>query len=131
MFLFSDLISIPDFVSGAMEHWGLVTFRETSVLYNSLISSSSNQFQVSLTVAHELAHMWFGDLGDYVFFKMFFFKNKKKNYKNCFHTYETEYHFILCKIVIKVIFSFFLVSCLLVISNIIPVLCQYYFESKN
>lgn len=58
-----DLIAIPDFVSGAMEHWGLVTFRETSVLYKEGISSSSNQQQVALTVAHELAHMWFGNLG--------------------------------------------------------------------
>ncbi|KAL4150039.1 hypothetical protein QTP88_003885 [Uroleucon formosanum] len=57
-----DLIAIPDFVSGAMEHWGLVTFRETSVLYKEGISSSSNQEQVALTVAHELAHMWFGNL---------------------------------------------------------------------
>lgn len=58
-----DLIAIPDFVSGAMEHWGLVTFRETSVLYKEGVSSSANQQQVALTVAHELAHMWFGNLG--------------------------------------------------------------------
>ncbi|XP_050532031.1 glutamyl aminopeptidase-like isoform X2 [Daktulosphaira vitifoliae] len=57
-----DLIAIPDFVSGAMEHWGLVTFRETSVLFKEGVSSSSNQEQVALTVAHELAHMWFGNL---------------------------------------------------------------------
>ncbi|XP_060840151.1 glutamyl aminopeptidase-like isoform X1 [Rhopalosiphum padi] len=57
-----DLIAIPDFVSGAMEHWGLVTFRETSVLYKEGVSSSNNQEQVALTVAHELAHMWFGNL---------------------------------------------------------------------
>lgn len=60
---FLDLIAIPDFVSGAMEHWGLVTFRETSVLYKEGLSSSSNQEAVALTVAHELAHMWFGNLG--------------------------------------------------------------------
>lgn len=46
-----------------MEHWGLVTFRETSVLYKEGLSSSSNQEAVALTVAHELAHMWFGNLG--------------------------------------------------------------------
>jgi len=46
-----------------MEHWGLVTFRESSVLYNECISSSSNQEEVALTVAHELGHMWFGNLG--------------------------------------------------------------------
>ncbi|XP_050428008.1 glutamyl aminopeptidase-like isoform X3 [Adelges cooleyi] len=57
-----DLIAIPDFVSGAMEHWGLVTFRETSVLYKESVSSITNKEQVALTVAHELAHMWFGNL---------------------------------------------------------------------
>lgn len=60
---FSDIIGIPDFVSGAMEHWGLVTFRETSVLYTPNESSLSNKKRISLTVAHELAHMWFGNLG--------------------------------------------------------------------
>lgn len=63
MFLFLDLIAIPDFVSGAMEHWGLITFRETSVLFKEGLSSCTNQEQVALTVAHELAHMWFGNLG--------------------------------------------------------------------
>ncbi|XP_054269208.1 aminopeptidase A-like isoform X1 [Macrosteles quadrilineatus] len=57
-----DLIAIPDFVSGAMENWGLITFRETSVLYDPDFSSSGNQVQVALTTTHELAHMWFGDL---------------------------------------------------------------------
>lgn len=46
-----------------MEHWGLVTFRETRVLYKEGISSSSDKESVALTVAHELAHMWFGNLG--------------------------------------------------------------------
>nr|CAD7448211.1 unnamed protein product [Timema bartmani] len=57
-----DMIAIPDFVSGAMEHWGLVTFRETLMLYDANISSTANQQRVALVVAHELAHMWFGNL---------------------------------------------------------------------
>nr|CAD7397386.1 unnamed protein product [Timema cristinae] len=57
-----DMIAIPDFVSGAMEHWGLVTFRETLMLYDPNISSTANQQRVALVVAHELAHMWFGNL---------------------------------------------------------------------
>lgn len=62
--IIADLIAIPDFVSGAMENWGLITFRETSVLYDPDFSSSGNQVQVALTTTHELAHMWFGDLGN-------------------------------------------------------------------
>lgn len=57
-----DMAAIPDFVSGAMEHWGLVTFRETSLLIDSSSSSTSNKNGVAGTVAHELAHMWFGNL---------------------------------------------------------------------
>lgn len=59
------MAAIPDFVSGAMEHWGLVTFRETALLYDKEISSSQNKQRVATVVAHELAHMWFGNLGEY------------------------------------------------------------------
>ncbi|KAJ1522082.1 hypothetical protein ONE63_002393 [Megalurothrips usitatus] len=57
-----DLIAIPDFVSGAMENWGLITFRETSFLFDPKENSPANQESISETVAHELAHMWFGNL---------------------------------------------------------------------
>ncbi|XP_028894176.1 glutamyl aminopeptidase isoform X3 [Zeugodacus cucurbitae] len=57
-----DMAAIPDFVSGAMEHWGLVTYRETALLYDPKISSSANKQRVATVVAHELAHMWFGNL---------------------------------------------------------------------
>lgn len=57
-----DMAAIPDFVSGAMEHWGLVTFRETALLYESGISSTANKQRVATVIAHELAHMWFGNL---------------------------------------------------------------------
>lgn len=45
-----------------MEHWGLVTFRETALLYESGGSSSQNKQRVVTVVAHELAHQWFGNL---------------------------------------------------------------------
>ncbi|CAD1478906.1 unnamed protein product, partial [Heterotrigona itama] len=57
-----DLIGIPDFATGAMENWGLITFRETQLLHSENDSSCTNMRKVSLTVAHELAHMWFGNL---------------------------------------------------------------------
>lgn len=60
-----DMAAIPDFVSGAMEHWGLVTYRETALLYDKTISSSANQQRVATVIAHELAHMWFGNLGKF------------------------------------------------------------------
>lgn len=57
------MAAIPDFVSGAMEHWGLVTYRETALLYSEEMSSSQNKQRVATVVSHELAHSWFGNLG--------------------------------------------------------------------
>ncbi|CAH1381460.1 unnamed protein product [Tenebrio molitor] len=57
-----DMVAIPDFVSGAMEHWGLVTYRETALLYDPKTHSVSNKQRVAEVVAHELAHSWFGNL---------------------------------------------------------------------
>lgn len=58
-----DMAAIPDFVSGAMEHWGLVTYRETSLLYEKETSSTVNKQRIASVIAHEFAHMWFGNLG--------------------------------------------------------------------
>lgn len=57
-----DMIAIPDFVSGAMEHWGLITYRETNILYNETEASEGNKQRVATVVAHELAHQWFGNI---------------------------------------------------------------------
>lgn len=56
-----DQVAIPDFEAGAMENWGLVTFRESCLLVDDTSSLDSKK-SVAVTVAHELAHMWFGDL---------------------------------------------------------------------
>ncbi|KAI7812167.1 aminopeptidase N [Triplophysa rosa] len=58
----SDQIALPDFYFGAMENWGLVTYRETNLLYDPLISSNANKERIATIIAHELAHMWFGNL---------------------------------------------------------------------
>lgn len=57
-----DMIAIPDFSAGAMENWGLITYRETALLFDPLKSSASSQHRVASVVAHELAHQWFGNL---------------------------------------------------------------------
>jgi aminopeptidase N len=46
-----------------MEHWGLVTFREVNLLYEEGVSSTANRQRVAMVIGHELAHMWFGNLG--------------------------------------------------------------------
>ncbi|ESO85815.1 hypothetical protein LOTGIDRAFT_130453 [Lottia gigantea] len=57
-----DMIAIPDFVSGAMEHWGLITYRETNLLYDENSASSANKQRVAAVIAHEVAHQWFGNI---------------------------------------------------------------------
>ncbi len=57
-----DLISIPDFAFGAMENLGCVTFRETALLVDPERASRLEVERVADVVAHEIAHMWFGDL---------------------------------------------------------------------
>jgi len=53
---------IPVSVPGAMENWGLVTYRETALLIDPQNSSSKAKQWVALVVGHELAHQWFGNL---------------------------------------------------------------------
>lgn len=56
LFLFSDKIAIPDFGTGAMENWGLITYRESNLLYDSKESSSYNKQRVASVISHELVH---------------------------------------------------------------------------
>ncbi|XP_030647452.1 leucyl-cystinyl aminopeptidase isoform X2 [Chanos chanos] len=56
-----DLVAIPDFLAGAMENWGLITFRETTLLVGNHSSPLDKQLVASV-IAHELAHQWFGNL---------------------------------------------------------------------
>jgi puromycin-sensitive aminopeptidase len=57
-----DNVAIPDFAQGAMENVGCVTYREQVLLIDPVRSTQEEQLGVAETVAHELAHMWFGDL---------------------------------------------------------------------
>ncbi|XP_068881923.1 aminopeptidase N [Aphelocoma coerulescens] len=58
----SDQVALPDFNAGAMENWGLVTYRENSLLFDAAYSSIGNKERVVTVIAHELAHQWFGNL---------------------------------------------------------------------
>ncbi|KAK4599003.1 hypothetical protein RGQ29_009192 [Quercus rubra] len=57
-----DMVAIPDFAFGAMENYGLITYRETALLYDDHHSAATNKQRVVIVVAHELAHQWFGNL---------------------------------------------------------------------
>ncbi|NLS37437.1 peptidase [Fructobacillus tropaeoli] len=55
-------VALPDFSAGAMENWGVVTYREACLLVDPKNSSTATKQYVATIVAHELAHQWFGDL---------------------------------------------------------------------
>ena len=56
-----DQVAIPDFEAGAMENWGLVTYREACLLADENTPKSHNEY-VATVITHELSHQWFGDL---------------------------------------------------------------------
>ncbi len=58
----SDHVALPDFSSGAMENWGLITYREIALLANPAITSVSGRQYIASVIAHELSHQWFGNL---------------------------------------------------------------------
>ncbi len=57
-----DFIAVPDFAFGAMENLGAIIYRETALLVDPATSGLAEQRRVVDVIAHELAHMWFGDL---------------------------------------------------------------------
>lgn len=50
------MVAIPDFDAGAMENWGLITYRETAMLFEPGVSSEGNKESVVSVITHELAH---------------------------------------------------------------------------
>ncbi|EAS30841.3 aminopeptidase 2 [Coccidioides immitis RS] len=58
----SDLLAVHEFAMGAMENWGLVTYRTTAVLFEEGKSDDRFKTRVAYVIAHELAHQWFGNL---------------------------------------------------------------------
>ena len=57
-----DMVAIPDFSAGAMENWGLITYRVVDLLLDEETASASTRQRVAEVVQHELAHQWFGNL---------------------------------------------------------------------
>jgi puromycin-sensitive aminopeptidase len=57
-----DHLALQDFAAGAMENWGAVTYREQALLFDPATSSALTRQRIVSIIAHETAHMWFGDL---------------------------------------------------------------------
>ena len=58
----SDHVALPDFSSGAMENWGLITYRESCLLADPKLTPESFKRFITTVIAHELSHQWFGNL---------------------------------------------------------------------
>ncbi|MGX7042952.1 M1 family metallopeptidase [Leuconostoc holzapfelii] len=58
----SKQLAVPDLSFGAMENWGLVTYRESALLIDPENAALTQKHRVATIIAHELAHQWFGDL---------------------------------------------------------------------
>lgn len=57
-----DMVGIHDFSAGAMENWGLVTYRIVDLLFDEKNDGAATKQRVAEVVMHELAHQWFGNL---------------------------------------------------------------------
>ena len=58
----SDHVALPDFSSGAMENWGLITYREIALLADPKTTTVASKQYIATVVSHELSHQWFGNL---------------------------------------------------------------------
>ncbi|XP_030049370.1 aminopeptidase Q isoform X2 [Microcaecilia unicolor] len=58
----TDIVALPNFGAGAMENWGLMTFQETSLVYNPSQKFSNTKALICLIISHEIGHQWFGNL---------------------------------------------------------------------
>ncbi|KAI4459114.1 protease m1 zinc metalloprotease [Holotrichia oblita] len=59
-----DQVAIPDdfFMADAMENWGLVTYRESYILYKEGVTTSAEKQRIAGVISHELGHQWFGNI---------------------------------------------------------------------
>ena len=56
-----DMVALPDFSSGAMENWGLLTYKESNMLYDENHTSLASKQAIANVISHEISHQWFGN----------------------------------------------------------------------
>lgn len=56
-----DMVALPDFASGAMENWGLITYKESNMLYDQNDSPITTKQSIANVISHEISHQWFGN----------------------------------------------------------------------
>lgn len=105
-----DQVAIPDFAAGAMENWGLVTyrfvtkirwlevvifrytfFREQYLLWDAVESTNMNQQNIATIISHEYAHQWFGNLVTMEWWSETFLNEGFATYFEYFTTHDVSY----------------------------------------
>ncbi|XP_058118583.1 membrane alanyl aminopeptidase-like [Anopheles ziemanni] len=95
------MAAMPDFSAAAMENWGLIIYRESFLLYDPLEDTSLDQQQITTTIAHELAHQWFGNLVTCDWWSVTWLNESFANYLEYFGTalvepdWELEQQFVV------------------------------------
>ncbi|XP_073817389.1 membrane alanyl aminopeptidase [Musca autumnalis] len=89
------MAAIPDFSAGAMENWGLLTYRERALLYDEGSTTLSAQQYIAAVVAHEQAHMWFGDLVTCQWWSYTWLNEGFARFFQYFGTHNVEKHYQL------------------------------------
>ncbi|XP_012288916.1 aminopeptidase N [Orussus abietinus] len=85
-----DQVAVPHFRAGAMENWGLVTYRETSLLYHPNITTTARKHSIGSVISHEFAHQWFGNLVSPKWWKYLWLNEGFANYFQYFTTDQVE-----------------------------------------
>jgi aminopeptidase N len=86
-----DMMSVTEFAAGAMENWGLVTYREAAVLLNEATAEVKMKQRVAMVICHELAHQWFGNLVTMNW--VYKLENSLNTYRRKHHLYDKSFQF--------------------------------------
>ncbi|CAK9804067.1 Aminopeptidase N [Anthophora plagiata] len=83
-----DQVTLKDFAPSAMENWGLVTYRESALLYEEGVTTTRTKQSITTVIAHEFAHQWFGNLVSPAWWKYVWLNEGFANYFQHFITNE-------------------------------------------
>ncbi|CAK9796739.1 Aminopeptidase N [Anthophora quadrimaculata] len=83
-----DQVTLKDFAPSAMENWGLVTYRETALLYEEGVTTTRTKQSITTVIAHEFTHQWFGNLVSPAWWKYVWLNEGFANYFQYFITNE-------------------------------------------
>ncbi|KAG7211603.1 hypothetical protein KM043_010858 [Ampulex compressa] len=101
-----EQISIPQFSAGAMENWGLVTYRESALLYEANVTTTTAKQGIATVISHEFAHQWFGNLVTPTWWKYIWLNEGFATFFQYYTTHQVEPSWrLLEQFVVKVLQS--------------------------